>query len=324
LKGVARLQSQLAGQATAGGKRDRIDEGRLGREQEARERGGAPGEIGIDQDAIELRQRGLIWPLAPPAQADLAANNVAQGREGEAGAVLLARRRARQAVRGRRVIAAVVDAGLQKDTEPAPEIPGGAERRIAREEIARVVTDAAACEARHGREVELADGGTQLKGEPVEAVIEGDGGAIDFEVTALGRRERRVWRGAGVLLELVRDERLQIGARADVEAPARFQGVGPVVLARMPGEEGGSARGPKLQGVPAPVGNGAQVGAHLESRIGLPRRAPQHVVGGKPRNLRLRENDETGAAHAGRAKGSSRKSSAGRRSRRGSGSMQNI
>jgi hypothetical protein len=100
-----------------------------------------------------------------------------------------------------------------------------------------------------------------------------------------------------------RDERLQIGARADVEAPARFQGVGPVVLARMPGEEGGSAHGPKLQGVPAPVSKGAQVGAHLESRIGLPRRAPQHVVGGKPRNLRRRENDETGAAHAGRGVG---------------------
>jgi hypothetical protein len=55
------------------------------------ERGGAPGEIGIDQDAIELRQRGLIWPLDPQPRLTSPRIMLLKGAKARPAPVLLAR-----------------------------------------------------------------------------------------------------------------------------------------------------------------------------------------------------------------------------------------
>jgi hypothetical protein len=59
---------------------------------------------------------------------------------------------------------------------------------------------------------------------------------------------RHIGRRADVLVALMRHERLDVGARGDVEAAARLERVAAVVLARVPGEKGAAAAGAEFQG----------------------------------------------------------------------------
>jgi hypothetical protein len=157
----------------------------------------------------------------------------------------------------------------------------------------------ASAKAWHRREIEIANGSPQLKGEPVEAVVEGDGGAVDLKVAAFGRCTRHVGRRADVLVALVRHERLNVGARGDVEAAARLEHIGSVVFARVFGKKGGPTSGAKFQGMAIPVGDSAQAGAHVERRVALALGALEDVVGGQARDFGFRKNDKATDADAG-------------------------
>src|SRR5258707_14760181 len=103
---------------------------------------------------------------------------------------------------------------------------------------------------------------------------------VEAYIAALGRCERGIGRRADVLIELMRNQGLDVAARADVKAPARFQRIGSVVLARVTDIEAGAAAGAELERVYRPVGDGAQAGADVERHVCLSPVASQDVVGG--------------------------------------------
>src|SRR6185503_3604415 len=103
---------------------------------------------------------------------------------------------------------------------------------LALRDVALVVADEATADARDRSEVDVRDGASELQAQPVEAMVESNRDAVGLDVAALGGTHGRVARGANVLVELVRDERLDVGVLRQVEPRAGLQRVGAVVLRR--------------------------------------------------------------------------------------------
>ena len=227
---MARLQAHLPRQGPGRADRRRVDEIRLGRQQQGGEGRGAPGQIGVDDHAFDLAEVPVTGALPTPAGAHLAADSRIPRHKGYADAIAFPVRGAQESIVGRGMEIAAVDGGLGEHVHLAADRPARAEGGLALSEVALVVADEAAADALDRGEVDIGDGAPELQAQAIEAMVEGDGDAVGLDVAAARGAARCVACEARVLVELVRDERLDVGAFGQVEPGARLQGVGAVVL----------------------------------------------------------------------------------------------